>query len=89
MICSRFEGTVLFVCIEGTVLSKKRTVPLVPISITAHQAFLTREALEQIAATTLQNISDFEKGEINKKKSGRNGEFAVKSDIDLLLKRIF
>jgi D-lactate dehydrogenase len=34
--------------------------------ITAHQAFLTREALEQIAATTLQNISDFEKGEINK-----------------------
>lgn len=30
------------------------------VLITAHQAFFTREALVQIAATTLQNLSDFE-----------------------------
>ena len=29
------------------------------VLITAHQAFFTREALSEIAATTLQNISDF------------------------------
>lgn len=32
------------------------------VLITSHQAFLTREALESIAQTTLQNITDFEKG---------------------------
>ena len=32
------------------------------VLITSHQAFLTREALEKIAAVTLQNISDFESG---------------------------
>lgn len=32
------------------------------VLITAHQAFFTREALEQIARTTLKNISDFEAG---------------------------
>jgi D-lactate dehydrogenase len=30
------------------------------VLITAHQGFLTKEALEQIASITLQNISDFE-----------------------------
>ena len=30
------------------------------VLITAHQAFFTREALEQIAVTTLQNLDDFE-----------------------------
>ncbi len=30
------------------------------VLITAHQAFFTREALVQIAATTLQNLADFE-----------------------------
>ncbi|MBK9151041.1 MAG: 2-hydroxyacid dehydrogenase [Saprospiraceae bacterium] len=30
------------------------------VLITSHQAFLTHEALEQIAVTTLENISDFE-----------------------------
>ena len=44
-----------------------RLIALPNVLITAHQAFLTREALEQIAETTLQNISDFEQGEINKK----------------------
>ena len=32
------------------------------VLITAHQAFLTREALEQIAVTTLQNLKDYEEG---------------------------
>ncbi len=32
------------------------------VLITAHQAFFTREALVQIAATTLQNLSDVEEG---------------------------
>jgi D-lactate dehydrogenase len=43
-----------------------RLIALPNVLITAHQAFLTREALEQIAETTLQNISGFEKGEINR-----------------------
>jgi D-lactate dehydrogenase len=30
------------------------------VLITAHQAFFTKEALENIAETTMQNISDFE-----------------------------
>jgi D-lactate dehydrogenase len=35
------------------------------VLITAHQAFFTDTALTQISLTTLQNISDFEKGIIN------------------------
>lgn len=33
------------------------------VLVTGHQAFLTKEALEQISRTTLDNISAFEKGE--------------------------
>ena len=33
------------------------------VLITAHQAFLTSEALEQIAATTLENLNSFMKGD--------------------------
>lgn len=32
------------------------------VLITSHQAFFTREALEQIATTTVQNIQDFKEG---------------------------
>ena len=32
------------------------------VLITGHQAFFTREALEQITTTTLNNLTDFEKG---------------------------
>ena len=32
------------------------------VLITAHQAFLTNEALHNIIETTLKNIEDFEKG---------------------------
>lgn len=35
------------------------------VLITAHQAFLTREALDEITRITLQNISDFQKGVAN------------------------
>ena len=34
------------------------------VLITSHQAFLTDEALMQIARVTLQNISDFEQGRV-------------------------
>src|SRR5690606_21519869 len=33
------------------------------VLVTGHQAFLTKEALEQISQTTLDNLSAFEKGE--------------------------
>ena len=32
------------------------------VLITPHQGFFTEEALDQIAITTLKNVSDFEKG---------------------------
>lgn len=35
------------------------------VLVTAHQGFLTREALVQIASTTLQNLTDFENGIMN------------------------
>lgn len=35
------------------------------VLITAHQGFLTREALEQITLTTLQNLTDYENGKVN------------------------
>jgi D-lactate dehydrogenase len=44
-----------------------RLISLPNVLITSHQAFLTHEALEQIAVTTLQNISDFEKGTLKRK----------------------
>mgnify|MGYP006191284943 CR=1 FL=1 len=42
------------------VLARLLTFP--NVIITAHQAFLTREALAAIAATTLQNIADWAAG---------------------------
>ncbi|TDQ18474.1 D-lactate dehydrogenase [Algoriphagus boseongensis] len=41
-------------------ISRLMTFP--NVLITGHQAFLTKEALEQIALTTLKNITDFEEG---------------------------
>ncbi len=46
--------------IEDELISRLMTFP--NVLITAHQGFLTREALEQIAGTTLKNISDFFQG---------------------------
>lgn len=44
--------------IDDDVISRLMTFP--NVLITAHQAFLTNEALQQIALTTLQNISDYQ-----------------------------
>jgi D-lactate dehydrogenase len=46
--------------IQDDVLARLMTFP--NVLITAHQAFLTREALTSIAHTTLQNVTDFAEG---------------------------
>ena len=46
--------------LQDDVLARLLTFP--NVVITSHQAFLTNEALANIADTTLQNISDFENG---------------------------
>ncbi|HEX8279942.1 MAG TPA: 2-hydroxyacid dehydrogenase [Chthoniobacterales bacterium] len=53
--------------LSDDVFSRLLTFP--NVIITGHQAFFTRDALEHIAATTVQNISDFE--------AGRSGENTV------------
>ncbi|GMQ24346.1 2-hydroxyacid dehydrogenase [Algoriphagus sp. oki45] len=45
--------------LEDEQISRLMTFP--NVLITGHQAFLTREALDQIALTTLRNITEFEK----------------------------
>ncbi len=35
------------------------------VIVTGHQAFFTREALQTIAATTIQNLSDYSEGRAN------------------------
>ncbi len=47
--------------IRDDVLMRLLTFP--NVLVTAHQGFFTREALEQIAETTLANVSAFERGE--------------------------
>lgn len=47
--------------ISDDVFSRLLTFP--NVIITGHQAFFTREALENIAATTVDNITKFERGE--------------------------
>jgi len=59
--------------IDDDVIS--RLISLPNVLITAHQAFLTREALEQIAETTLQNLTDFEKGTIKPENHVSNKQF--------------
>lgn len=46
--------------LQDDVLVRLMTFP--NVVLTAHQAFLTREALNNIAQTTLRNVSDFEQG---------------------------
>ena len=47
--------------LQDDVLARLLTFP--NVLVTSHQAFLTREALHNIADTTLANVSAFEKGE--------------------------
>lgn len=49
------------VVLQDDVLARLLTFP--NVLITSHQAFLTREALANIAQTTLENVSTFERGE--------------------------
>ena len=53
-------------------ISRLMTFP--NVLITAHQAFFTREALSQIASTTLQNLKDMEEGKalLNEITEGRS-----------------
>ena len=48
--------------IQDDVFSRLLTFP--NVLITAHQAFFTREALTNIAETTIQNIAAFERGDV-------------------------
>ncbi len=59
------EENVFFKDLSGQVLQDDvlaRLLTFPNVLITSHQGFLTREALENIARTTLQNVSDFERG---------------------------
>ena len=59
------EGPLLFSDLSSTIIQDdvfERLTTLPNVVITGHQAFLTREALTQIADITLGNISDFEAG---------------------------
>jgi D-lactate dehydrogenase len=47
--------------LQDDVLARLLTFPNVPV--TSHQAFLTQEALANIASTTLANIAAFERGD--------------------------
>ena len=46
--------------IDDDTLSRLISMP--NVIVTSHQAFLTREALQNIAATTIQNLKDFQNG---------------------------
>ncbi len=59
------EGPLLFSDQSSTIIQDdvfERLTTLPNVVVTGHQAFLTREALTQIADVTLGNISDFEAG---------------------------
>lgn len=59
------EENVFFEDLSGKVLRDDvlaRLLTFPNVLVTSHQGFLTREALRNIALTTLQNISDFENG---------------------------
>jgi len=57
------EAGMFFADLSGSVLQDDvfaRLLTFPNVLITGHQAFYTRQALENIASTTLQNITDFE-----------------------------
>jgi D-lactate dehydrogenase len=61
------EEGVFFEDLSGQILGDDVLARLLTFSnvlITSHQAFLTREALSNIAATTLFNITEFEQGKV-------------------------
>jgi D-lactate dehydrogenase len=57
------EGEMFFEDLSGTILRDDiftRLLTFPNVIITGHQAFFTREALENIAATTIANVTEFE-----------------------------
>ena len=60
------EGEVFYEDLSGHVLQDDQLVRLIAmpnVIVTSHQAFLTREALDNIAATTVENLVKFFRGE--------------------------
>jgi len=58
------EGEMFFEDLSGTIIRDDvftRLLTFPNVMITGHQGFFTREALENIAATTVANLSEFEK----------------------------
>jgi D-lactate dehydrogenase len=61
------EGGVFFHDLSGHILQDDvlaRLISMPNVLITSHQAFLTHEALANIAHTTLENIAAFERGDV-------------------------
>ena len=59
------EENLFFKDLSGTIIQDdliERLMSFSNVLITPHQAFFTKEAVEQIAITTIKNFSDFEKG---------------------------
>lgn len=62
------EEGIFFSDLSGAILQDDllaRLLTFPNVVITAHQAFLTQEALNNIASTTLNSITEFERGTIN------------------------
>ncbi len=62
------EEEIFFEDRSGLILSDdvfSRLLTFPNVIITGHQGFFTRDALENIASTTMQNIADFEAGRLS------------------------
>ena len=62
------EAEVFFEDRSGHILEDEKLVRLIAmpnVLVTSHQAFLTNEALDNIAETTIDNLLKFNNGEVN------------------------
>lgn len=61
------EGDYFFEDLSGQILQDDllaRLISFPNVLLTSHQAFFTREAMEEIAQVTLENIAQFERGDV-------------------------
>ena len=65
------------IIIRDDKISRLMTFP--NVLVTAHQAYFTDKAMTQIAQTTIQNLSDFENGQINGENEVKASYFEVKN----------
>ncbi len=75
------EGDLFFEDLSEEVITDDtfaRLLTFPNVLITGHQAFFTRDALEAIAETTLNNVTAFEKGEIPKENIVRSEHYIEK-----------